>query len=74
MHLLLLPRRWLGAEMMPVASDIIRQHIRIALILLGHKFKDDLALSFAARVRAIGFRHPVMLRPGPGKVQRFGEL
>src|SRR6266568_4698391 len=48
-HRLPLARRRLGAETVPVASDIIRQQTRVALILLGHKFEDGLAPFCATR-------------------------
>ena len=63
MHRLPLPRRWLRAEMVPVASYIICQQTGVALILFGHKFENGLALLCAARSREFLLPLSVQLIP-----------
>ena len=58
--------------MVPVASDIIRQQTRIALILLGHKFENGLAPFCAARV--LEFLLPVSAQLIPSGEMNSGDL
>jgi hypothetical protein len=58
--------------MVPVASDIIRQQTRVALILLGHKFEDGLALFCAAR--GLEFLPPVRVQLIPSGEMNSGDL
>jgi hypothetical protein len=58
--------------MVPVASDIIRQQTRVALILLGHKFENDLAPFCAAC--GLEFLLPARIKPIPSGKMNGGDL
>jgi len=58
--------------MVPVASDIIRQQTSVALILLGHKFENRVALFCAAR--CLEFLLPADIQLMPSGEMNGGDL